>query len=79
MDVLRSIHKSKGQVLDAFSSSVMSKISQAENNRSLKSAFDSVHTAVNHLMSSQHVDDLLQPVAARDFAYSLARIYIGIV
>ncbi|KXJ28911.1 acyl-CoA dehydrogenase family member 11 [Exaiptasia diaphana] len=77
LDVLRAIHNTNGQVLRAFHSSVLSKMARAANSPALKSSCDLLDQAVSNLMLPENFDTLSQPLASRDFAYSLARIYIG--
>ncbi|XP_048582905.1 acyl-CoA dehydrogenase family member 11 [Nematostella vectensis] len=79
LDVLRSIAKSDGQVLHAFQESVHSKLKAADSLPSLRSSCDVIRSAVDDVMSPKHSDVKLQPLAARDLAFSLARIYMAVL
>ncbi|XP_006007532.1 acyl-CoA dehydrogenase family member 11 isoform X2 [Latimeria chalumnae] len=81
LDVLRSLAKSKGEVLAAFFTSVVGKLEAASNIPELESSVKSVRTAL-HVLGAFAQKAPAQGVAfmeasARDFAYSLARLYTG--
>ncbi|XP_075709523.1 acyl-CoA dehydrogenase family member 11-like isoform X2 [Rhinoderma darwinii] len=81
LDVLRSVNKSQGQVLRAFFSSSQEKLQASSNIPSLSQPTSRLLQALQNLkdftekagMRGSHFMEL----AARDFAYSLAKIYIG--
>ncbi|XP_069817569.1 acyl-CoA dehydrogenase family member 11-like isoform X2 [Dendropsophus ebraccatus] len=81
LDVLRSVIKSQGQVLSAFFSSTQEKLEAASNTPSLS------QTSTRLMHALQNLKDFTRKagtrgngfmeLAARDFAYSLAKIYMG--
>ncbi|XP_051993148.1 acyl-CoA dehydrogenase family member 11-like isoform X1 [Xyrauchen texanus] len=81
LDVLRSIAKSSGLVLQAFYADVKERLVLAESCPALRQAVLSLRSSLSDLMSfSQTVT--CRPagcleLAARDLSYSLARIYMG--
>ncbi|XP_073169707.1 acyl-CoA dehydrogenase family member 11-like isoform X4 [Lepidochelys kempii] len=81
LDVLRSLTKSQGQVLDAFCSGVQGKLELASSISELESSVQLLQDALNRLgQFTQRVGSkgaVAMELAARDFAYTLARIYTG--
>ncbi|KAJ1092523.1 hypothetical protein NDU88_005633 [Pleurodeles waltl] len=81
LDVLRSVTKSKGDVLTAFFSTVQGKLDLASTVPALKLSVELTKSALDKLRVFIREATLKGPtfleLAARDFAYSLARIYIG--
>uniref|UniRef100_A0A8C8VFS8 Acyl-CoA dehydrogenase family member 11-like n=1 Tax=Pelusios castaneus TaxID=367368 RepID=A0A8C8VFS8_9SAUR len=81
LDVLRSLVKSQGQVLAAFFSSVQGKLELASSISELDSPVRLVQDALRRLgQFTQRVSSegaAAMELAARDFAYTLARIYTG--
>jgi len=77
LDVLRAISKSKGQVMLAFREDILQRLDAANAKPDLQDASQAVKRAMGviekFLMERQ--DEL--EVAARDFAMSLAKTYIG--
>ncbi|XP_012819170.1 novel acyl-CoA-dehydrogenase protein isoform X1 [Xenopus tropicalis] len=81
LDVLRSVIKSKGEVLSALFSVTQEKLDAASCVPSLSQAAKHTLRALNKLMAftqqaGQRGGNYME-LAARDFAYSLAKIYIG--
>jgi len=80
LDVLRSVAKSNGETLRAFSSHVKKRLSHAlvSNHEMLKHEASKVNSALDQLMQvASSVDPSVLQVGARDFAFSLARIFIA--
>ncbi|XP_078523356.1 acyl-CoA dehydrogenase family member 11-like [Lissotriton helveticus] len=81
LDVLRSVTKSKEAVLTAFFSAVQAKLDLASSVPALKSSVALTQSAVDKLGVFIREATLKGPtfmeLAARDFAYSVARIYMG--
>lgn len=78
LDVLKSVFKSEGQVLNAFHLYVSEKLSTASSSHSTLSTLrQQVQSSMDALLSPQHFGLISGPLAARDLAYSLARIYIA--
>ena len=77
LDVLRALAKSQGSALKAFHTDVIQRVAIAKEHPQLKSSAEKVQTAANEIVgfASQNADRL--EVAAREFAYSLARTYMG--
>nr|XP_056715028.1 acyl-CoA dehydrogenase family member 11-like [Euleptes europaea] len=83
LDVLRSLIKSQGKVLDAFFSSAQAKMEAAVSVSELKPSVQAAQSALHKLgqfvqKAGSKVDAGMQ-LAARDFAYTLARIYGGVL
>nr|XP_008113260.1 PREDICTED: acyl-CoA dehydrogenase family member 11 [Anolis carolinensis] len=83
LDVLRSIHKSHGDAMQAFLSSAQAKMASALGSPDLKT---SVQVVQKSLQKLQKFSEEMGPketseaqMAARDFAYSLALIYGGVL
>ncbi|XP_050779726.1 acyl-CoA dehydrogenase family member 11-like isoform X3 [Gopherus flavomarginatus] len=81
LDVLRSLTKSQGQVLAAFCSGVQGKLELASSISELESSVQLLQDALHRLgQFTQRVGSkgaVAMELAARDFAYTLARIYTG--
>ncbi|XP_068691635.1 acyl-CoA dehydrogenase family member 11-like [Montipora foliosa] len=78
LDVLKSGFKSEGQVLNAFHLYVSEKLSTASSSHSTLSTLrQQVQSSMDALLYPQHFGRISGPLAARDLAYSLARIYIA--
>ncbi|XP_053136038.1 acyl-CoA dehydrogenase family member 11-like [Hemicordylus capensis] len=83
LDVLRSLVKSQGKVLDAFLSSAQAKLEVASSFSELEPEVQMAQNALHKLgqfiqkMSSK--GEAGMQLAARDFAYTLARIYGGVL
>ncbi|XP_019362282.1 PREDICTED: acyl-CoA dehydrogenase family member 11-like isoform X1 [Gavialis gangeticus] len=81
LDVLRSLTKSQGQALVAFFSAVQGKVELASNIKDLESAVQRMQSAISKLEEFSQGVGSKGPsgmeLAARDFAYTLARIYTG--
>ncbi|NWH21097.1 ACD11 dehydrogenase, partial [Grus americana] len=81
LDVLRSLSKSRGQVMAVFFSSVQKKLELALSTAKLEPAVKQVRDAISGLAQfmqgagSRGV--VTMELAARDFSYTLARIYAG--
>ncbi|RXM91505.1 Acyl-CoA dehydrogenase family member 11 [Acipenser ruthenus] len=81
LDVLRSLAKSRGRVLEAFFTDIKRKLEAASVRPALTPAMKAVESSLHSLgqfaqVSSERGPDFMQ-LSARDFAYSLARIYMG--
>ncbi|XP_038619519.1 acyl-CoA dehydrogenase family member 11-like [Tachyglossus aculeatus] len=81
LDVLRAQVKSEGQVLQAFTSSVQEKLDSVRELPALAASGQRLQDALRQLHRFQEEVTALGgtalEVVARDWAYSLARIYIG--
>ncbi|NWJ06670.1 ACD11 dehydrogenase, partial [Crypturellus undulatus] len=77
LDVLRSLSKSQGQVLAVFISTVQRKLDSASGIEKLGAAVKLVREAVRLVQSASSRGAATMEIAARDFSYSLARIYAG--
>ncbi|XP_028400377.1 acyl-CoA dehydrogenase family member 11-like [Dendronephthya gigantea] len=83
LDVLRAITKSKGMVINAFCDIVMKKISdaRAQSRGNLSGVCDIVEKnlrkTVEFLQEAAEERPEYLEIAARDLAYSLARVYAG--
>ncbi|XP_018411012.1 PREDICTED: acyl-CoA dehydrogenase family member 11-like [Nanorana parkeri] len=81
LDVLRSVIKSQGQVLGGFFSAVQEKLEASSNVPELSQPTSKLLLALQHLKSFTQLagtkGSSFMELAARDFAYSLAKIYIG--
>lgn len=78
LDVLRAINKSAGSVLNHFRNSVLACISSAKECQDLQVPACRVEKSLQDVL--QFATKLPQncvEMAAREFAYSLARIYMG--
>ncbi|XP_016312466.1 acyl-CoA dehydrogenase family member 11 [Sinocyclocheilus anshuiensis] len=81
LDVLRSIAKSSGSVLQAFFTDVTERLLVAEASAALRPAVTSLRTSLSALKrfaqtAAARPAGTLE-LSARDLAYSLARIYMG--
>ncbi|XP_065663665.1 acyl-CoA dehydrogenase family member 11 isoform X3 [Hydra vulgaris] len=82
LDVLRSIHKTKGEVLKTFIYDVQRNLTPSSNKSDvlqnaksiLVNSFDNLKGYIN---SVQFKQELFSEVTARDLSYSLARVYMG--
>ncbi|NWI04525.1 ACD11 dehydrogenase, partial [Tichodroma muraria] len=81
LDVLRSLAKSQGQVMAVFLSTVQKKLELASGTEGLSPAVQRTREAIGSLRqfmaASGSEQALAMELAARDFSYSLARIYTG--
>ncbi|KAG5278789.1 hypothetical protein AALO_G00102790 [Alosa alosa] len=81
LDVLRCISKSSGQVLDSFFADVKMKTLAVEAGHTLQPAVGAVNSALSRLGEFMRSAVLRPPgimeMAARDLAYTLARVYMG--
>ncbi|KAM3939627.1 acyl-CoA dehydrogenase family member 11-like [Leptodactylus fuscus] len=81
LDVLRSVIKSQGHVLSAFFSSAQEKLEASSNIPSLSQPIAQLLQALQNLKNFTQKAGMkgngFMELAARDFAYSLAKIYIG--
>ncbi|NWW06468.1 ACD11 dehydrogenase, partial [Oreocharis arfaki] len=81
LDVLRSLAKSQGQVMAAFLSTVQKKLELASGTEELSPAVQQTREAIGSLRQFMEATGseqaLTMELAARDFSYSLARIYTG--
>uniref|UniRef100_A0A8B9UPG8 ACD11 dehydrogenase n=1 Tax=Anas zonorhyncha TaxID=75864 RepID=A0A8B9UPG8_9AVES len=81
LDVLRSLTKSRGQVIAVFFSTVQKKIELALSTAELEPAVKQMRAAISRLtqfiQGAGSKDAVTMELAARDFSYSLARIYAG--
>ncbi|NXF96639.1 ACD11 dehydrogenase, partial [Eubucco bourcierii] len=81
LDVLRSLSKSQGQVMAATFSTVQKKLEGASSRPELEGAVKRMREALGSLMQFMQEaasrGALTTELAARDFSYSIARIYAG--
>ncbi|XP_069651504.1 acyl-CoA dehydrogenase family member 11 isoform X2 [Haliaeetus albicilla] len=81
LDVLRSLTKSQGQVMAVFFSTVQKKLELALSTAKLEPAVKQMQDAVSGLAQFMQAADsrgaVTMELAARDFSYTLARIYAG--
>ncbi|XP_019956419.1 acyl-CoA dehydrogenase family member 11-like [Paralichthys olivaceus] len=81
LDVLRCVARSSGMVLHAYFTHAKSLLTGASSVSSLGPAVKAVDSALTELQTFVRVADKREPscleLAARDLAYSLARIYTG--
>ena len=79
LDVLRALSKSGGTILNSFRTEVMRRLKPAQQIPELRESASKVELAVQKILLfvADHPDRL--EIAAREFAYSLARIYMGLL
>ncbi|XP_075069286.1 acyl-CoA dehydrogenase family member 11-like [Mixophyes fleayi] len=81
LDVLRSVTKSQGQVLSAFFSVTQEKLEASSNVPSLSQPISRLLQALQQLRDFTQKAGVrgsnIMTLAARDFSYTLAKIYIG--
>ncbi|XP_052652852.1 acyl-CoA dehydrogenase family member 11-like isoform X1 [Harpia harpyja] len=81
LDVLRSLTKSQGQVMAVFFSTVQKKLELASSTAKLEPAVKQMRDAVSGLAQFMQAAGsrgaTTMELAARDFSYTLARIYAG--
>ncbi|NXI41205.1 ACD11 dehydrogenase, partial [Galbula dea] len=81
LDVLRSLTKSHGQVMTLFCSTVQEKLELASSTAELEQAVKQMRDATSSLARFTQAAGargaLTMELAARDFSYTLARIYAG--
>ncbi|NXV78760.1 ACD11 dehydrogenase, partial [Atlantisia rogersi] len=81
LDVLRSLSKSRGQVMAVFFATVQKKLELASSCAELAPAVKRTRDAIGSLAQFMQEADssgaVTMELAARDFSYSLARIYAG--
>ncbi|KAK3084005.1 hypothetical protein FSP39_006649 [Pinctada imbricata] len=77
LDVLRAVIKTQGKVLMAFKSDVDEKLKAAESQTQLTDDVNRVRTALDNVIEFAVQNQDKMELAARDFSFSLARIYIG--
>ncbi|XP_009330312.1 PREDICTED: uncharacterized protein LOC103923643 isoform X2 [Pygoscelis adeliae] len=81
LDVLRSLTKSQGQVMAAFFSAVQQKLELASSTAKLEPAVKQTRDAISSLarftQAAGSKGAVTMELAARDFSYTLARIYAG--
>lgn len=77
LDVLRALAKTRGSALKAYHEDVNRRVAVATNHPELKEVAAKVQMASNDIVAfaAQNMDKL--EVAGREFAYSLARTYMG--
>ncbi|XP_074015451.1 acyl-CoA dehydrogenase family member 11-like [Numenius arquata] len=81
LDVLRSLTKSQGQAMAVFFCTVQKKLELASSSAKLEPAVKQMQDAVSSLARFTRAAGakgaLTMELAARDFSYSLARVYTG--
>ncbi|NXA38003.1 ACD11 dehydrogenase, partial [Eudromia elegans] len=77
LDVLRSLAKSRGQVMAVFISTVQRKLEVASGSEKLEAAVKLVREAASLVQTAASSGVAAMEIAARDLSYSLARIYAG--
>ncbi len=77
LDVLRALVKSQGQSLSALHKDIHSKTEAAGSHAELMQSADRLRQSANQIVefASKNTDQL--ELAARDFAFSLARTFMG--
>ncbi|KAM9280919.1 acyl-CoA dehydrogenase family member 11-like [Morus bassanus] len=83
LDVLRSLTKSQGQVMAVFFSTVQKKLelasSTAKLERAVKQMWDAISSLAQFTQAAGSKGAVTMELAARDFSYTLARIYAGVL
>lgn len=77
LDVLRHLAKEGERVLSAYKNEIQSKISLADRSVALANSAKVVRESVKVLIQFALANNAKLELAARDFAMSLARCYIG--
>lgn len=79
LDVLRSLAKSHGSVLHAYVDDIQTRLKQVSTVEALAQSCELVQKSAHSLVEFAHgnIDQL--ETAARDFSYSLARTYMGML
>ena len=77
LDVLRALVKSQGAVLKAFGADVSSRLASAVGHAELEEAADKVRKGADGILGYAAKNASQLEIAARDFAYSIARVAIG--
>ena len=77
LDVLRAIAKSEGKALQSFHEDVEAKLASTADRGDLKTATGKVRQASGAILQFAGENTSCLEFAARDFAYSLSRTYMG--
>ena len=77
LDVLRSIEKSKGDVIKSFISNVKRTCEKASAQSDLKPYADNILKSTNDLTKFMHSNQHLLLKCAREFSFSLFRVFSG--
>jgi hypothetical protein len=79
LDVLRAVYKSRGSVLETFANEVMRRAELVKTNGSseLHASAEKVKLSLQQTIEFARKNAAKLEVAARDFAFSLTRTYIG--
>ncbi len=83
LDVMRAMAKTKGQAFSAFNKrvwSIVDDVTKNSNDDNIKSATEALKSALRGLidfMKNNQSEAAIMEVAGRDFAFTLAHIYIG--
>ena len=77
LDVLRALDKSRGKALTALQSAVSQRLDAANPPSSLTDSINSLRDAAEDTVVFAISNPDVMEVAAREFAYGLARIYMG--
>ena len=77
LDVLRALSKSRGAILETMRADVQKRLSPVAKHAELGPLANKVRASLDQTcaFARKHTDSL--DIAARDFAFSLARIYMG--
>jgi hypothetical protein len=77
LDVLRALAKTKGTALQSFHQAVNQRVAVAADHPELKNSAARIQQSSNEIVAfaAKNVDKL--EIAAREFAYSLGRTYMG--
>ena len=75
--MLRALVKSQGAVLKAFGTDVSSRLASAASHAELEEAADKVRKGADGILEYAAKNASQLEIAARDFAYSIARVAIG--
>jgi len=79
LDVLRAIYKSQGSVLKSFTDQVLHRLAAVKScsSKDLHNSVDKIESSLQGTVEFAKKNGHKLDIAARDFSYSLARIYMG--
>ncbi|XP_046344729.1 acyl-CoA dehydrogenase family member 11-like isoform X1 [Haliotis rufescens] len=77
LDVLRAISKSGGSALKVYHEDIQTRLATAKDKEALKSAVERVNEALGNTVGFAGKHSELLELAARDFAYSLSKTFMG--
>lgn len=79
LDVLRAVAKSSGSVLKSFLIDINNRLKPAAHNPALHDSAERVNSAAAAAVSFAASHTTQMEIAARQFAFSLARTYMGLL